>query len=315
MPESPLSASPYDVLGVPVSATQDELRRAYRRMLRQAHPDTGGSEALFVTVQRAWAVIGTPEARAAYDRGKGPHETTQHTWAPHPPRAPRQQSRPQTRSYGHPGGYSRERYLNLVREWVGRGEPLADPYDPALVRTAPREIRHALADALAEETTARALTGLGIGYTVWHDVDARGRAASAAGRVEKIDHVVLGPSGLFAVQSEDWATRATVRRGDLVPEGEASGYDRQPLHELAGRARTLGRATGVKFAVAVVVLPDQDLDDPVTVVGRSRGITLVAAQSSVLAHLLRTGVADTPRPDGTALFELRTRLQQGIRFV
>ena len=314
MPDSPLSASPYEVLGVPPSASQDELRRAYRRMLRQAHPDTGGSDALFVSVQRAWAIIGTPESRAAYDRGNGAHETP-HTWAPQPPRAPRQQSRPQARSYGHPGGWSRERYLTLIREWVGRGEPIDDPYDPALVRSAPKEIRHLLADAVAEENSARALTTLGIGYTVWHDVNATGRTAAATGRVEKIDHVVLGPSGLFAVQSEDWATRAIVRRGDLVPEGEASGYERQPLHELADRARTLGRATGVKFTVAAVALPDSDLDQPVTVVGRAKGMTLVAVQASVLAHLLRTGVADTPRPDGNTLFELRTRLQQGIGFV
>lgn len=313
MSDSPLSASPYEVLGVAVTASQDELRKAYRRMLRQAHPDTGGSEALFVSVQRAWAVIGTPEARAAYDRGKGISETA-HTWAPQPPRPRQQQTRPQTRAYGHPGGYSRERYLTMVREWVGRGEPVADLYDPALVRSAPREIRHALADAIAEENTARALAELGIGFTVWHDVDATGRSAAAEGRVEKIDHVVLGPSGLFAVQSEDWASRATVRRGDLVPEGDASGFQRQPLHELAGRARTLGRTTGVKFTVAVVVLPDADLDQATTVVGRSRSITLVAARASVIAHLLRTGVADTPRPDGTTLFELRTRLQQGIRY-
>ena len=86
-------------------------------------------------------------------------------------------------------------------------------------------------------------------------------------------------------------------------------------YELAGRARTLGRATGVKFTVAAVALPDSDLDQPVTVVGRAKGMTLVAVQASVLAHLLRTGVADTPRPDGNTLFELRTRLQQGIGFV
>jgi hypothetical protein len=314
MPDSPLSSSPYEVLGVPASASQDELRRAYRRMLRTAHPDTGGSDALFVAVQRAWAAIGTPESRAAYDNGTGEHETA-HAWAPQPPRTPRPQSRPATRTYGHPGGFSRERYLTMMREWVGRGEPIADPYDPALVRSAPREIRHALADAVAEENTARALVGLGIGYTVWHDVNATSRAAASAGRIEKIDHVVLGPTGLFAVQSEDWDAPASVRRGDLAPRGEASGFDRQPLHELAGRARTVGRATGVRFTLAVIALPDADLAQPVAVVGRSRGIALVAAQSSAIAHLMRTGVADTPRPDGTTLFELRSRLQQGIRFV
>ena len=314
MPDSPLSSSPYEVLGVDPSASQDDLRKAYRRMLRQTHPDTGGSAARFDAVQRAWATIGTPQSRARYDRGN-PVRETPHTWAPQPPRAPRRESRPQTRTYGHPGGYSRERYLTLIREWAGRGERLDNPYDPALVRSAPREIRHALADAIAEENTARALSTLGIGYTVWHDVDATGRAAAASGVAEKIDHVVLGPTGLFAVQSEDWATKASVRRGDLVVAGEASGYERQPLHELAGRARTLGRAAGVKFTVAVVVLPDDDLEAPITVVGRSRGIALVAVQASVLPHLLRTGVADTPRPDGTTLFELRTRLQQAIRFV
>ena len=314
MPDSPLSASPYEVLGVQASASQDELRKAYRRMLRQAHPDTGGSAAQFDAVQRAWAVVGSPDARAAYDRGHGTHETP-HTWAPQPPRASRQESRPQTRTYGHPGGFSRERYLTLIREWSGRGRELENPYDPALVRSAPREIKHALADAIAEENTARALSTLGIGYTVWHDVDATGRVAAASGRVEKIDHVVLGPTGLFAVQSEDWAAPVIVRRGDLVPEGEASGFERQPLHELAGRARTLGRSASVKFTVAAVVLPDADLEQPIYVVGRSRGVALVAVQASVLPHVLRTGIADTPRPDGTALFELRTRLQQAVRFV
>jgi hypothetical protein len=314
VPDSPLSASPYEVLGVSATVTQEELRKAYRRKLRAAHPDTGGSEALFVAVQGAWAAVGTPEARAAYDRGRGVHETP-HTWAPRPPHSPKTQARPQTRAYGHPGGFERERYLHLIREWVGRGEPIADPYAPELVRTAPHEIRHVLADAIAEETTARQLVSLGLGYTVWHDVDATSRSAASAGRVEKIDHVVLGPTGLFAVQSEDWATAVTTRRGDLVPKGEASGFERQPLHEIAGRARVLGKLARVKFTVAVVVLPDDDLDQGITVVGRARGISLVAARSSVLPHLLRTGVADTPRPDGNALFELRTRLQETVRFV
>ena len=69
--DSPLSASAYEVLGVAADASDDDLRKAYRLRLRQTHPDTGGDAALFVQVQRAWELVGTAEARAAYDRGHG----------------------------------------------------------------------------------------------------------------------------------------------------------------------------------------------------------------------------------------------------
>ncbi|MFT4211491.1 MAG: J domain-containing protein, partial [Microbacterium sp.] len=69
--DSPLSASAYEVLGVAADVTDDELRRAFRLQLRATHPDTGGDALLFVRLQRAWELVGTPEARAAYDRGHG----------------------------------------------------------------------------------------------------------------------------------------------------------------------------------------------------------------------------------------------------
>ena len=69
--DSPLSASAYEVLGVAPDAAADDVRKAYRLRLRQTHPDTGGDAAAFVQVQRAWELVATPEARAAYDRGHG----------------------------------------------------------------------------------------------------------------------------------------------------------------------------------------------------------------------------------------------------
>ena len=69
--DSPLSASAYQVLGVEPTIDEEALRKAYRLRLRQTHPDTGGEASLFVQVQRAWELVGTPEARAAYDRGHG----------------------------------------------------------------------------------------------------------------------------------------------------------------------------------------------------------------------------------------------------
>ena len=69
MPDSPLSDSPYEVLGVRADADAATLRLAYRRALRSAHPDTGGDPERFHAVQLAWELVGTVEARAAFDRG------------------------------------------------------------------------------------------------------------------------------------------------------------------------------------------------------------------------------------------------------
>ena len=255
MAASPLSATPYEILGVPATASTDELRRAYRARLRSSHPDTGGEAREFHAVQRAWEQVGTPEARAAYDGGRST-TTASPTFAQRPARAS-SPSRPQARSYGHPGGWRREKYLGLMREWVGRGVELPDPYEPSLVRSAPRDIRHVLSDALAEEATARIVSDLGLAYTVWHDVatGAGGFSASPADDAAKIDHVVLGPSGLFAVLSEDWGAPVRVKRGEVI--GEGLERDERPFHTLAARARVVARAAKVRFTGLVIVVPDR----------------------------------------------------------
>nr|WP_159606980.1 DnaJ domain-containing protein [Agromyces humi] len=210
MADSPLSDSPYEVLGVSADADAAALRLAYRRALRRAHPDTGGDTARFDAVQRAWVLVGTPDARAAFDRGMSGANAapTREAWAPTAPRRPRD-SRPLARSYGHPGGLTRERYLDRIREWVGRGVEVPDPYDPALVRGAPRDIRHILADALVEEATARALSTLGIAYTIWHDVATD---AAGPGLPPKLDHLVLGPTARGSTSAVSTPRSACSRR-------------------------------------------------------------------------------------------------------
>ena len=303
MSESPLSLSAYEVLGVAASVSDDELRRAFRKALRDTHPDTGGDPQRFTAVQLAWERIGSPEKRAAYDAGRSiggdrPTYTAQTA-------RPRQDTRPKSRSYGHPGGWRRERFLAQMREWVGRGVALDDPYDPALVRTAPREIRHTLADALAEEATARTLSTLGIGYTVWHDV--------ATGEPEnKIDHIVLGPTGLVAMLSEDFGGPVRVRKNDLI--GEAVAGER-PMHELASRAKVISRQLRIRFSALIIVLPDDALDEPIAFLGSVRGATAAAVRQSVLAGVLRNGLPGAQPIGGNELFDVRTRLVGGIRFV
>lgn len=306
---SPLSASAYEVLGVAPNASDDELRRAYRLRLRQTHPDTGGDAAEFVRVQRAWELVGTVAARAAYDRGSDASLAPEATWeasAAHTGGAARSDTRPKARSYGHPGGWRRERYLELIREWAGRGQEVADPYAPELVRSAPLELRRMLADAIAEEETARTISTLGIGFTVWHDVAVGDRPD------HKLDHVVLSPSGLYGVMSEDFGGEVRFRRGEIIGDDVGPAA---PVAGLLGRMRAVGRAARVKFGGAIVVLPDDDLIQPVTALGTVRGVPVVVVRRSVLGHLLRTGVPGARDIGGNELFDIRSRLQQTIRFV
>lgn len=302
--DSPLSASAYEVLGVDPSVDDGELRRAYRLRLRQTHPDTGGDAAVFIQVQRAWELIGTAEGRAAYDRRTGVDPDA--GWSGWRPPAARPDTRPRARSYGHPGGWRRERYLVLIREWAGRGVDVPDPYDPALVRSAPRELRRMLADALAEEATARTVSELGMGFTVWHDV------AAGAEADDKLDHVVLGPSGLYGVMSEDFGGVVGFRRGEIT--GPSLGT-RAPVTTALGRIRVVAKAARVRFGGTIIVLPDDDLAQAVTPLGTSRGIPVVVVRRSALAMVLRQGVPQTRAIGGNELFDVRTRLQQTVRFV
>jgi hypothetical protein len=57
----------YDLLGVAPGAPADDIRAAYRRAARRAHPDVGGSEGAFRRVNAAYRVLGDPDRRRRYD--------------------------------------------------------------------------------------------------------------------------------------------------------------------------------------------------------------------------------------------------------
>lgn len=58
----------YEILGVSSDASDEDLKRAYRKRARESHPDTGGDEGEFKQVTTAYEILRNPQARANYDQ-------------------------------------------------------------------------------------------------------------------------------------------------------------------------------------------------------------------------------------------------------
>jgi len=79
----------YAILGVESTATDDELRRAYRQLAMKWHPDRAGGDTTFIfqKLSHAYEVLADPVTRAKYDRSR-PRTTAPAAPPPAPPEAP-----------------------------------------------------------------------------------------------------------------------------------------------------------------------------------------------------------------------------------
>jgi molecular chaperone DnaJ len=72
-----MSLDPYKILDVPRNASDEDIKKAYRKKALEHHPDRGGNEEKFKELSEAYDILSNSEKKARYDRfgsveGPGP---------------------------------------------------------------------------------------------------------------------------------------------------------------------------------------------------------------------------------------------------
>lgn len=130
----------YDLLGVPRSASDDEIRTAFRAKAKQAHPDrVGGSVLKMARLNEAYETLGNPEKRARYDAAqRGPRRL---------PSRPARTARPGVdlhHFYQKVFAPLDARIRNLTEQLLDQLDDLSgDPYDEVLMEAFERVVASA----------------------------------------------------------------------------------------------------------------------------------------------------------------------------
>jgi hypothetical protein len=114
-----------------------------------------------------------------------------------------------------------------------------------------RRLRLYIKGAQGEENVARMLSFLPSNYRVFHGIafDRRGLLGSG----QDLDHVVVGPTGIFVVETKNWSGMISVRDGAVLRDGETP--DRDPLEQVRTAAQSLQDAFHDRCHAAIHVQP------------------------------------------------------------
>jgi hypothetical protein len=136
--------------------------------------------------------------------------------------------------------------LPQVAPWAaGAGLLAAAAFLAWAIRDGLRGVDSFFKGARGEESVAALLAALPRGYHVFHDFPYGGNAS--------IDHVVVGPGGVFAVETKCWAGEVVFEKDELWVNGAAPS--RPPLRQARTSALALARFLGERLDGAPACVP------------------------------------------------------------
>lgn len=167
-----------------------------------------------------------------------------------------------------------------------------------------RRLAQFLKGARGEEEVARVLALLPAAYRVFHGVSVgRGLLARSA----DYDHIIVGPTGVFLVETKNWAGRISVEGGRILCDGVAP--DRPPLEQLKQAAAGLRRRLAGEARVEVAVRPVLCFAGPSLTGGPTGAAGVVVCPAAEIAAVIR----DASEPPVDAVVQERVaRYLEGL---
>ncbi len=115
-----------------------------------------------------------------------------------------------------------------------------------------RNLQAFLKGARGEELVARQLALLPVEYAVFHGIATRSSLNSKGG--SDLDHVVVGPTGVFVIETKNWTGDIEIKHGELIYEGISPS--RPPIDQVKTAATQLHKRLAH-------LLPDESAVNPI----------------------------------------------------
>lgn len=119
--------------------------------------------------------------------------------------------------------------------WIGAGYLFLAGLLAWLVTAGRERLDNFLKGARGEESVARTLSFLPATFHVYHGLSMQ-RSSLRSSNAD-YDHVVIGPTGIFMIETKNWSGRIQVENGEILYDQERP--DRPPLEQVKGAAAML----------------------------------------------------------------------------
>lgn len=223
----PKVADYYEILGVPRTASEKEIKAAFRKLARQHHPDVNHgdaqAEARFKEISEAHGVLSDPEKRKLYDAFGGDWQAAQAAGADPTQAGPRPRSRG-ARPGGHGPRVTVEQFGDLDLEDLFGGRGFADIFGAAQGTGAGAAAMEA--QGTIHVTLQEAMTGTARSFELpdGRRLEVKVPAGVANGAVLRVPglraRVVVEPDSRFKREGRDLTTSVSVPLRVALAGGE-----------------------------------------------------------------------------------------------